>query len=251
MKYKLLVLDVDGTLVESSPNAKVSKKLIEAIKKINKSIKISLCTGRAYPSANKIIRTLGIKDNYHVIESGSKIVNPRQELENIRSLTYGNIKEIVGVVRNLSSRFGYCVNGKWESIVKENGNETITVVAVHSENSNQTDSILNSLKPLEKKFNINTGSKWDCPKGAVVHVTNINSSKESGVAYVQNKLGVKKVETIGIGDMLNDLPLFKQSGLKVAMGNATQELKNRADTIAPSVNEDGVAWVIEKYLISD
>lgn len=48
--------------------------------------------------------------------------------------------------------------------------------------------------------------------------------------------------------MPNDLPLFEESGFKIAMGNADQKLKDNADIIAPSQKDDGVAWVIEKYL---
>jgi hypothetical protein len=93
------------------------------------------------------------------------------------------------------------------------------------------------------------GSKWGSINGSVIHITNKESSKESGVKYIQNKLGIFKEESIGIGDMFNDLPLFKAVGLKVAMGNGTDELKKQADVVAPTLKEDGVAWLIEKFLI--
>jgi hydroxymethylpyrimidine pyrophosphatase-like HAD family hydrolase len=62
-------------------------------------------------------------------------------------------------------------------------------------------------------------------------------------------LGVKYEEIIGVGDSYNDYSLLMASGLKVAMGNAVKELKDVADYIAPSVDEDGLAEVIERYII--
>lgn len=47
----------------------------------------------------------------------------------------------------------------------------------------------------------------------------------------------------------NDLPLFEASGFKVAMGNACPELKAVADYIAPSVTEDGLAHVVDRYIL--
>jgi hydroxymethylpyrimidine pyrophosphatase-like HAD family hydrolase len=54
---------------------------------------------------------------------------------------------------------------------------------------------------------------------------------------------------IGVGDGYNDFPLLEACGLKVAMGNALEDLKGIADYIAPSVDEDGVANVIEKFIL--
>lgn len=55
---------------------------------------------------------------------------------------------------------------------------------------------------------------------------------------------------IGVGDGYNDFPLLMSCGLKIAMGNAIEELKDIADYIAPSVDEDGLAKVIDKYYLN-
>jgi hydroxymethylpyrimidine pyrophosphatase-like HAD family hydrolase len=54
---------------------------------------------------------------------------------------------------------------------------------------------------------------------------------------------------IGVGDGHNDLPLFEACGFRVAMGNADEELKKLADYIAPSVEDDGIVDVIEKFIL--
>lgn len=56
---------------------------------------------------------------------------------------------------------------------------------------------------------------------------------------------------IGIGDSYNDLEYLKLCGLKVAMGNATPDIKKIADYIAPSYKDEGVAKTIEKYILSN
>lgn len=62
-------------------------------------------------------------------------------------------------------------------------------------------------------------------------------------------LGVKKKDIIAVGDGMNDLPLFKACGFKVAMGNANPELKALADYVAPNVEDDGIVDVIEKFIL--
>ncbi len=56
-------------------------------------------------------------------------------------------------------------------------------------------------------------------------------------------------EIIGVGDSYNDFPLLMACGLKVAMGNAAPELKEIADYIAPTVEEDGVVDVIKRFVL--
>ena len=83
-----------------------------------------------------------------------------------------------------------------------------------------------------------------------IEATDALATKLHGIVELQKILGVTKEETIGVGDSYNDFPLLMASGLKIAMGNAVPELKAIADFIAPSVEEDGVATVIEKFILS-
>ena len=61
-------------------------------------------------------------------------------------------------------------------------------------------------------------------------------------------LGIAKDEIAAFGDNLNDLELFDSAGIRVAMGNAEDELKHKADLIAPSNDEGGVGAIIEQLL---
>jgi hydroxymethylpyrimidine pyrophosphatase-like HAD family hydrolase len=61
---------------------------------------------------------------------------------------------------------------------------------------------------------------------------------------------IKPEEIIGVGDSYNDYPLLSACGFKIAMGNAVPELKAIADYIVPTVDDDGVAVVIEKFILN-
>ncbi|KKS86821.1 MAG: hypothetical protein UV61_C0006G0022 [Candidatus Gottesmanbacteria bacterium GW2011_GWB1_43_11] len=77
----------------------------------------------------------------------------------------------------------------------------------------------------------------------------MNASKLHGIHRVSQLLPVEPHEIIGVGDGYNDFPLLMACGLKIAMGNAVPDLKAIADFVAPGVEEDGVAVVIEKFIL--
>lgn len=88
------------------------------------------------------------------------------------------------------------------------------------------------------------------PEKFGVLINHIDATKQQGVFELEKRLGIARSEMIGVGDSYNDFPLLMACGLKVAMGNAIPELKEIADYIAPSVNEDGVVDVIEKFILN-
>lgn len=73
-------------------------------------------------------------------------------------------------------------------------------------------------------------------------------SKGRAMAWLAAHLGIPQAATIAVGDNENDLPMIEWAGLGVAMGNATVEVKAAADWIAPSVAENGVAAVVERFV---
>ncbi|MDZ7548132.1 HAD hydrolase family protein, partial [Clostridium perfringens] len=62
-------------------------------------------------------------------------------------------------------------------------------------------------------------------------------------------LGIKREEIITLGDAGNDLHMIEYAGLGVAMGNAFDEIKEIADYITDTNENDGVAKVIEKFIL--
>ena len=77
--------------------------------------------------------------------------------------------------------------------------------------------------------------------------SNPEASKKCAVEFLQNYWGLKKEEILTSGDQNNDIALLEAGGLKIAMGNATEELKEIADYITESVFEDGFVCAMEKF----
>jgi Cof subfamily protein (haloacid dehalogenase superfamily) len=75
-------------------------------------------------------------------------------------------------------------------------------------------------------------------------------SKGSGLAFVAERLGFGPAETVACGDGENDRELLDWAGFGVAVANAHPDVLERADLVVPSVQEEGVAGLLETYLDS-
>ena len=74
-----------------------------------------------------------------------------------------------------------------------------------------------------------------------------HTDKGTALTLVLEKLGLSWDNVMAIGDNFNDLPMFERAGLSVAMGNAPAKVKEKAMVIAPSNDEEGVAWAVQRY----
>jgi hydroxymethylpyrimidine pyrophosphatase-like HAD family hydrolase len=74
-------------------------------------------------------------------------------------------------------------------------------------------------------------------------------SKGNAVAKLAEIYNIKPAEIITLGDNENDISMIEYAGLGVAMGNAVQLLKDKADYITADYMDDGVAQVIEKFIL--
>ena len=75
-------------------------------------------------------------------------------------------------------------------------------------------------------------------------------SKALALERLSEYYGIHREEIIAIGDGYNDLPMIDYAGLGIAMGNAPEEIRQKADAVTLSNDEDGVAAAIELYILS-
>ena len=75
-------------------------------------------------------------------------------------------------------------------------------------------------------------------------------NKSTGLSVLSENLNIPKEEIIAVGDADNDIAMIKFAGLGVAMGNAFPQVKEAADYITATNDEDGVAKVIEKFVLA-
>lgn len=84
-------------------------------------------------------------------------------------------------------------------------------------------------------------------RGNSGEITKTAYTKGTAVHYLSDYLGVSAENTIAIGDSENDLEMLKAAGIGIAMGNASDYVKETADDITRSVEEDGVYHAFVKY----
>jgi len=82
-----------------------------------------------------------------------------------------------------------------------------------------------------------------------VILTHPDAEKMRALDVVLKELGVPPDEAIAIGDSESDIGMFSLAGLGIAMRNAPDEVQRAALHVAPSNDDDGVAWAIRKFLL--
>lgn len=109
---------------------------------------------------------------------------------------------------------------------------------------------LDQLAPLLKQ---QYGEKVHLAKSKPCFLEMTDGSVNKGVALaaLAEHYGIDQSEVMAIGDSFNDLEMINYAGLGVAMGNARPEIRDRADIITTSNEEDGVAEAIERYVLDE
>ena len=84
----------------------------------------------------------------------------------------------------------------------------------------------------------------------LLEFVNIAANKGQAVQFLAQFYGIEKDEMMACGDNYNDIPLLQAAGLQVAMGNGVDAVKEVANYVAPSNEENGVAQAIEKFVLN-
>lgn len=249
MEYKLLLADIDDTL---TPNLGMpprefipSQRLIDAINEIVEKVHIGLCTGRDKDTVIKICSKLGLKSP-QIIEGGAKIIDVRSKTLWVKYISTTSINKILKILKRTKTSFSVIVDGIEivDTILTANLDK-ITAVLWYDLSKNQTKLLKQELSfCTDIAFMVNQDRT-----GNTIYITDKLGTKAHGVRKLIKILNINKEEVIGVGDGNNDKALLLECGLKVAMGNAVAEIKGIADYIAPDVDNDGVAHVIEKFIL--
>jgi hypothetical protein len=246
-KYKALMLDVDGTTVHNNPTSMPSEKVTKAVFEAQEKLFVCLVTGRPLWRAEPIMDVLKIT-NPTVLLGGSQIVaGEDHEYVYERPLQKEDIPQIIQILKPYHRQL--LIEEKKESHEYSSFNkpDVIFNLFIRHLTSQEADKILTSLSHIETIEAVKVVS-W--AKGEIaVNISHALATKQHGVFEVAKILGIETHEIIGVGEGYNDFPLLMACGLKVAMGNAVAELKAIADYIAPGVDDDGVADVIEKFVL--
>lgn len=253
MTYKALITDVDGTLKSMRRGASISQRVINAIQKAqDNGITISIATARPFEQALPIwqeIQTNGPS----VISSGAQVIDfATRKVLREQILNKEDLPKIIKILEDEGVIFYVNDEPQGEEITYTQSYEPAKLIDMYTESMDEekADHVVGKLMQIPT---VAASKVPGFELGENKHHILVNhalATKQHGVLEVAQILGIKTKDIIGIGDGHNDFPLLMACGLKVAIGNAVDDLKAIADYIAPSVDDDGVAHVIEKFLFS-
>jgi len=248
--YKAIISDIDETLILAQSHAVPNKRVKEAIQKaIKKGIIFSVASARPYRMLEYLIKELEITSPI-ILNNGAEIYDTKNNKPIWESsIEFGIALKILDRIKHYKN---YHVDLSRNDLFNPKSllnNEKVFKFVIFDLKSNEADELISA---IQKDFKTVNCSKGGSPNGndLVVYISNGTATKQHAVQKFAQILSIDTSEIIAIGDHYNDFPLLMACGLKVAMGNAVPELKEIADYIAPTVKEDGVVDVIEKFVLS-
>ncbi len=268
--YKLLVLDIDGTLLDK--NGVISAEDRNALARVcDLGLPVSLSTGRVVQACSEIISQLAL-DSYHIFFDGALVSNPNHGKEiYVQPIDKMVVKQAVefahlnGINLEFYSADHYFVEREtWASDIRRDFYHTPPTVVDISKlwrKERIIKGVLTLLSPEEKtraeifylQFKDSFSFSWTktpaYPKVDFINVLAPDVSKGEALQVLASHLGISLAEIMAIGDGPNDISLLSSAGLAIAMGDAPDELKAVADFITLDVDHSGLAEAIKKFLL--
>jgi len=243
--YTALITDVDGTLCPRE-ELSVSPAVREAIRQLQMSALFTIATSRALLEVKPLIDTLHLTEP--VITSGGALVSDPQTkaVYYERSLSKQSIDRIRQTGRDLGVDLGIHTPDGYVSL-HEDVESTYMIYTYLPVDRLKVAVIMKALEGVAGIDARQVASEY--PDRDWVLITHPEATKQHGIIEFAQQTGVDRSQIVGVGDSYNDFPLLMACGLKVAMGNAPDELKAIADYVAPSVEQDGLAEVIRRFLL--
>ncbi len=268
MSYKLIVLDIDGTLTNNKKE--ITKKTKEALIDIQKKgIKVALASGRPTPGTLKISEELQLKSHggYILSYNGAKVIDCTNNKtifqksvpeELIPQIYQAAIENKVGLI-SYENGTVICGTNIDTYIEKEAALNHMPIKKVDNFPSYITFNVCKCLMTAEETYlqKVEERLKHQFKSQLSIYRSEPyflelmpkNVDKAYSISKLIEKLNITKEEVIAVGDGYNDLSMIKYAGLGVAMSNAQDTVKESADFITLSNEEDGVAYVIEKFIV--
>lgn len=265
--YKLIAIDMDGTLLrEDKTVSEYTKKIIEQARKIG--VKIVLASGRPLEGLEAYLDMLGLvsEEDYVICYNGAIVQNvATKEIVGRTVLTGTDLKKLYEVSKELEvsihafSKEG-CITPIMTKYSQLEGdiNDIPVKVVDYSQVTNEEEIIkimlVDEPEVLQKavdRLPEELYSEYTVVRSAPYFLEFLDKkvNKGEGVRALAEHLNIKKEEIMCFGDAGNDWHMIAFAGMGVAMGNAFPEVKEIANYITKSNEEDGVAYAIEKFVL--
>lgn len=268
MIYKLLVLDLDGTLTNRKKEVtkRTRRSLIQAQER---GVKIALASGRPTYGMAPLADMLGLKEygGYVLSYNGGEIIDWKTG-----ETIYAKLldPEVIPYLYRCATEGGFAIvtyNGKY-------------VVTEHPDDKYVQKEALLNVMTLQKVDNFLEAVRFPVakclivgePRGLAKLETEMRAQLEGRMGVFRSEpyflelvpdgidkaqslsvllehTGLKREETIAVGDGYNDLPMIQFAGVGIAMSNAQEVVRRHADYVTLSNEEEGVAAVVEKFIL--
>ncbi|MNH50199.1 putative phosphatase [compost metagenome] len=249
-QYEAVITDIDGTLVQYRPSlsnmaeidALIPESAVDAISRLHLAgVAVAAVTGRTYEQSRDLLITLGISGPC-VFAGGATIRNvPSGEILHEASLSPVTLKAVCDLLYEVLGSDHYLdlapsasddsrFNSVWTIVYKDHISE-----------------VLSKLSELDDIYHVvNDGAGQAHEVGLLV--LQGGADKGSGTRNVLSLLGVTRDRTACVGDGANDVLMFQECGLSIAMGNGEEILKQSADHIVADIERDGFAEAADYIL---
>lgn len=278
MKYKMMCIDMDGTLL--GKGRKISEESKIALRKAReKGVQIVITTGRLYNNAAYFSELVGVDSP--VIGANGAIIREKRSNEIIYRSSFN--EKITKKILELANKYRIVLHFHTVSSIISNSYVSTTVARIVLPGRNHKDFKVNLrtikgkekwLKALEKYSDKVTKIIVFSPSakrmeefrkeiGKIDEITYFTSgnksmeinmkevSKGNAVKILADYYGIKREEVICIGDNENDVSMIEYAGLGIAMGNAIPKLKKIADYVTDTNKNDGVRKAVEKFILRE
>ncbi|MCI8505226.1 MAG: HAD family phosphatase [Lachnospiraceae bacterium] len=270
MKYKLLATDLDGTLV--TEDKRVTERTKQAVKAmISRGGTLVLSSGRPSYGVWHVAKELELPElgGYILSYNGGELLDCKSgKAEFSVQIPPDKIPEIIHLAREHKTAI---LTYEEEYIISENGDDLYVLGEARNTRmkvKEVPDLISYVTFPIVKMMMVGTeeqilklepvvrkalGPEFSVFRSEAYHLEILPAGvdKGSGLLKTLEYLGISREETISCGDYDNDIPMNEAAGLGVAMENGCPAIREKADYITCSNEADGVAVVIEKFVLGE
>lgn len=265
VRYRLLVADIDGTLVNAAREITPPVRAAVAAAQ-SRGTRVCLATGRIWPSAKQFVERLGA-DSPAILYNGGLVYDFKgDEIWLRRTLGLEQARSVLRILRRHPSVQPHlyvddrvyvpAMNELTEAYQEKDSlrAEPVGDLANWLEKDPMKILIIGERPALEAVVDDIELLPYEVNHvfSETIYLEVLPPGVDKGTALqaVAARLGLQREEIIAVGDNLNDLAMVEYAGIGVAMANAPEALRARADFVAPSNNDHGLQEVIERFVLA-
>ncbi|MBB6674336.1 Cof-type HAD-IIB family hydrolase [Cohnella nanjingensis] len=264
MTYRLIALDVDGTLIND--DHELTPRVTRAVRAAaERGAEIVLCTGRGSASALSVLAHLGLSGTIVTHNGASMVDSVTREVLHEAEIGAEAVERYLALCRARGIHFD--MNTAFELYTEHLDEETaamygrmltMPILRSQAEGMPARTVKISIFAPKEDLDELETAWKdWQHELQTIrsgdsfIDVQHMDASKGTALAQLAAMRGVPREEVLAIGNYYNDIGMLRFAGWGVAMANSPDGVKEAADEVTVSNNEDGVAVVLEAKVLGE